>query len=65
MLSDGGDVGTLFVEMGELVLETDIMEVGLPDENGGCSCWRWLVLVEEKIGTMIIEYVKEEDCEDR
>jgi len=33
MLSDGGDVGTLFVEMGELVLETDIMEVGLPDED--------------------------------
>ena len=49
--------------MGESVSETDIMEVGLPDEDGGCSCWRWLALVEGKIGTMIIEDV-EEDCED-
>jgi len=32
-----GDVGTLCVEMGELVSETDIMEVGLPDEDGCCS----------------------------
>jgi len=40
------------------------MEVGLSDEDGGYSCWRWLVLVEGKIGAMVIEDVEEEDCED-
>ena len=59
-----GDVGTLFVEMGESVSETDIMEMGLPDEDRGYSCWRWSVLVEGKIGTMVIEDVQREDCED-
>ena len=59
-----GDVGIIFVEMGESISETDIMEVGLPNEDGGCSCWRWLVLVKEKIGTMVNENVEEEDCED-
>jgi len=50
--------------MGESVSKTNIMEVGLPDEDGGCSCWRWLVLIEEKIGTMVKEDVEVEDCED-
>jgi len=41
--------------MDKSVSETDVMEVGLLDEDGGCSCWRWLILVERKIGTMVIE----------
>ena len=45
--------------MGKSVSETDIMEVGLSDEDGGCNCWRWRVLVEGKIGTMVIEDVEE------
>ena len=36
------------------------MEVGFSDENGGCNYWRWLILVEEKIGTMVIEDVEKE-----
>ena len=40
------------------------MEMGFPDEDRGCSCWRWLLLVERKIGTIVIEDVEEENCED-
>ena len=46
------------------MFETYIMEVGFPDEDGGCNCWRWLVQVKRKIGTMVIEDIEEEDCED-